>query len=345
MSEGDATPGCSYLVSGSLCALRSSTGCNVPGNRIRVLQHGHFRTNLNTDWTPSKKRVATLPSFLDLPREIRDTIYEHILPTDQDVGLGTLHVDFEQKTSHVHPRSTHVTPANWTYLLRVSKQLHHEVAAQFYSANTFSISCQVALPKLDDFATRALSAVGFAGLTPLHPAYMRFLRGIEIRSTFDTWRDVHTLFDPIPSATIPTPSKDDAITVKHPTMADEDAIRTFIQTTQSAIDARTACHCPRLIPLGNGTYTLRRPPGPARERCKSRTWKCTLDTHGEQIAQMKRGEFPGLNRRGRPPPYPAFLAPAWEVYLWTAVACLTCCLPLCVVEVKDRMRKRRRGLR
>lgn len=326
MSGFDGKPLCSDIIAFDQCPFKASTGCHIPGNRVRVLQHGHLNTNLNADWAPSQRHNAAFASILDLPREIRDAIYEYLIPSDQCFGLGSFQVDFDQKFSHVHPRNTHIAPASWTALLRVSKQLHHEVAARFYGANAFSVSCAVPPADLHRFAARAITAFGFAGLVPMHPAYLRFLRGIEIRSLFDDSPDgIQDLFHTSPTATFLS-SGQIHYDPRLPPVASEESIRRFIESTQVAVNNMTPCSCLRLIPLGNGIYTLRRPPGPARTRCKSATWRDVQSSCGLEFERMRRGEFRGLRNRRRGGGCAPL--PMWFCGLILCGACLTCCAPL-----------------
>lgn len=130
-----------------------------------------------------------------------------------------------------------------------------------------------------------LPTFGFAGLVPLHPAYARFLRSINLSIANETSRAYTSRY---PYAHFIDESPEILrITNPHSRAWEQDGnvphtpqytitaeqLTTFTLGTQASLDATISCHCIRLIHLGTGTYTLRRPPGPEREKCKAASWK------------------------------------------------------------------------
>lgn len=319
---------CADVIAGSKCPLAYS-GCRTSGNRIKVIQHVAYGNTIDTDWIASVKQTDNRPSLLELPREIRDAIYDAILPTGQHYELGHVALDYMTQTSHIHPWTVNYRLPDFKSLVCVSKQLHHEVAARFYTANTFSVTLKTdGSLHIEDM----LRTFDFAGLIPMHPAYVRFLPRIELTTSFDPTREPEQL-----QVTIPRPAPTDTAIAPSPE-ATEARITAFLRIADSAIKNTTSCACLHLIPLGRGTYTLRRPPGPKRTACHRATWSGVKRAHGPEIERLQNGEYRGHGRR---PTRCGPVLPAWLCGLVLCASCLTCCLlPWCFSEGCRARRKR-----
>lgn len=282
---------CCDIIGSNNCPLAAVTNCHQPSNRIRIAQH-ISPDSINTQWTQSQQRDPNTPSILDLPREIRDAIYDHIVPTDQDIFLPTLHLGFDTRTSHWHPKSRPATfhqAGGLLSLLCASKQLHHEAASRLFTANHLKVPYVSTFGEpLACYADEALRTFGFAGLVPLHPAYAPLLVSItlvdaySIGAVYDRWTEVRIVNPGRKAASAyPPPSSTPLYPIiATPTTAEQ--ITAFVDKADTAIHARTpACTCLHLISLPEpGTYTLRRPPGPERDRCKKATLKDAGHEHG-----------------------------------------------------------------
>lgn len=142
--------------------------CTACSTRLVLLDEQQWpRLTLNR--TPAKKRNRGKISFLDLPLELRQQIYAHVLTTDDEISLGV--VALEQRIPHHwHPESTihkcneHLCSANGDQvsgaqplpfrqvilshrftlnLLATCKQLHDEGARVMYGQNSFAISLDI----------------------------------------------------------------------------------------------------------------------------------------------------------------------------------------------------------
>lgn len=100
-------------------------------------------------WTASMQNHPTRPSFLDLPRELRDQIYILALREASNIHLGSVVLD-RWTPHHWHPdtrllescpRGCPLPPRSLTpALLTVSKQLHAECSSVLYGQNKFSLT-------------------------------------------------------------------------------------------------------------------------------------------------------------------------------------------------------------
>ena len=93
--------------------------CNSRGQKV-------YKTPSANALHTSSPQDPGRPSFLKLPEEVRNQVYAELLPLDGEMQITP----------------THVTKAPGLVFLQTCKQLHDEVAALFYSRNTFS--CMVA---------------------------------------------------------------------------------------------------------------------------------------------------------------------------------------------------------
>lgn len=327
---------CADVVGRNACPLGISTGCRIPGNYIRVLQHITTENGPNTDWTPSRKQRDGTWSILDLPAEIRDAIYDFVVPTGTHLDLGELHLDLTFKTAHHHPRpKISARNGDLLALLRTSKQLHREATARLYGANTFWVS--VASRNGPCHRECFTQHFGFEDLVPLPSAYARLVHGITIA---DSFCDCHSAKTPLRIANPAVNST--TLTVRPGPSAEQ--IDNFMQSNQFILDCSVPCRCLRLVSLdpSEGTYTLRRPPGPARHKCHAQTWKAVEDTNGRILERMREGYVRGERKRGPPPILAAVLIP-----VVVCAAAVTCCFCVCCWDDdspagrRGRMKKRR----
>lgn len=302
---------CIDIVSSNRCPLSVAGCCSVRGTRIRLPQHVGYPQHINTDWTTSCEQDHPTASFLGLPREIRDAIYAFALPTNETFHLGHLVLDFDQKLSHVHQIHPARAPASWLPLFSTSKQLHSEAANHLFSSNAFSMCFHPDGRHLD---ASVLDTFQFRDLVPLHPMYTRFVREVELG--LPTQRG---LCDPISIRCPEGPH------IGTPPAISEEQVHRFMQTTQSSLDAAISCKCLRLIALGSGTYTLRRPPGREREKCRRATLRRIEPYNSPVIERMRRGEFDELPDRHK-------MVHTGECTTWDCASFL--CV-VCVLSVVD----------
>jgi len=243
---------CRQVISSNYCPLRH-TGCQIQGKRVRILQQISNDSALDTDWMPSAKQDSTQPSFLDLPREIRDLIYEQALVSNHTkrLNLGKVFLNAESGTSHWHrpntPRST-----DWLSLLWTSKQLHHEAAAAFYTYTPLEVTISDGTTHADlESMARRLADFGREGIIPLHPGYLRFVKDI----TFN-FRARGVGAWPLPSLyqMLPSPPSSPKLS------PEEISSRTaeVLARAQYHLTTSTHCHCLRIVDLGGGWHTCRR---------------------------------------------------------------------------------------
>lgn len=305
---------CIDIVSSNRCPLSVAGRCSVRGTRIRLPQHAGHSGKINSDWVASCDQDKPAASFLGLPREIRDAIYAIALPTNETFYLGHLVLDFDQKLSHVHQIHPARAPASWLSLFTSSKQLHSEAAAHLFTTNTFSMCFH---PDGRHLGASILDTFQFRDLVPLHPMYARFVREVELEHP-------------------PQRNRSDPMSIKRPEglhlssrpASSDDQIRRFVDTMQAGLDAAIPCKCLKLIPLGSGTYTLRRPPGRAREKCRRATLRRIEPWIRPEVERMRRGEFEDTLDRCKRVHVDGFAA--WQCLLLGCVACIvgvaTCCL-------------------
>lgn len=337
---------CTSIITGNGCPLRALTTCDLGHNRVRVAQHIPG-DSIKTEWSPSRKETEDTVSLLEIPREIRDAIFDCVLPSGARRHLDYLFLDTDTGLSHWHPRPSTNKPTASTSILCVSQQVHHEAAARLYGASDFVVLGFLRQGALVNLET-LLSTFTFNRLLPLHPAYTRFVTRFDLILPNDNqWPGQGTLNitnpNPIRTATGGDLFSEPLVRTQDSAMATPEEIRFFITTAQASLDVCASCACVQIRPLDNGIYTLCRPPSPEREACKAKMWRGVEQHHGHTIEEMRQGRFRRERRRHK-----GFD----QVRVCLAVLCLVCvgcpfAIPIWMYkEMKERWqswRSRRRA--
>lgn len=145
---------------------------------------------ISLEWAASEKREQHNTGFLDLPRELRDSIYRHALVLEQPFDLGD---QVSSRRISILPWK----PAPWNKypragaLLCTCKQVHAEAASVLYGENRFEISLasgSMALQDLlivDERVNRCTNKFGIpdrlTGLS-IHPTYRELVTNLAFRS-------------------------------------------------------------------------------------------------------------------------------------------------------------------
>lgn len=132
----------------------TSRFCSVPGASIKLLTTGSDTHRTDLTWQASSKANQKRASLLDLPRELRDQIFNYAFATDDTLRLGVVTLAATHPY-HWHPERTlrRFLPGSFEVdrsialadrkrafcigLLSTCKQIHYEAASALYGNNTF----------------------------------------------------------------------------------------------------------------------------------------------------------------------------------------------------------------
>lgn len=157
-------------------------------------------------WTASMKSQPTRPSFLDLPRELRDQIYGLAVQESNNIHLGSVVLD-RWSPHHWHPdirlvgscwRSDPIPPrALITALLAVSKQLHVEASGVLYGQNTFSLTLALNHKLRRAFWRKVvIRRLTLDDMMPIAPRYHHFIRELALQPASPCMPpDIHDFLD------------------------------------------------------------------------------------------------------------------------------------------------------
>lgn len=156
--------------------------------------------------TKNQKRPQTF-SFLELPAEIRNTVYHHALDLDEPIELwpetGDVYADQKRcrRNAVILKRKLCTKRAHNLGLLRTCNQINAEVAVVFYGQNEFRFS-----GVNGNIATYAfITKIGRRNLKLLKSITMAMPLWIPERGHYDenwnptTWRLIDEVYDRMPS--------------------------------------------------------------------------------------------------------------------------------------------------
>lgn len=114
--------------------------------------------------------------FLDVPRELRDAIYELALVAEDPIDV------FPSRVSPISSRPKGLSPA----LLRISRQIYNEAITVLYGLNTFRATLRAHCFKPNEFSSRSmLLHPGLPPRTDFEHPKLSFIRRVAIRLEFD----------------------------------------------------------------------------------------------------------------------------------------------------------------
>jgi len=132
----------------------TSRYCSVPGASVELLRTGPDVHVNDLAWQASGKSDQKRISILDLPRELRDRIFNYAFANEGNIRLGVVTLA-STHPHHWHPESTlkrflpatsrldlssrspDMEDASCTGLLATCRQIHHEAATVLYGNNAF----------------------------------------------------------------------------------------------------------------------------------------------------------------------------------------------------------------
>jgi hypothetical protein len=107
-----------------------------PNSRI---DHKHISSTkpfFHTPILPKPITIATMPSFLDLPPELRAIIFELALTHDGPLSISGIYPDYHGLGATTTLKRSHLAPT------QINRLLRYEALPIFYGANTFTICLQ-----------------------------------------------------------------------------------------------------------------------------------------------------------------------------------------------------------
>lgn len=152
----------------------------------RLLEHSTGPRQIPV-WIASSKRTNEC-GFLDLPRELRDRIYNFALPTRGTVFFGNValraggphvwHTDVRFSSGTLQPLPLSV----WNFtlaLLATSKQLHAETAQILYGGNVFALTVSPSASLTGIWgAPGLLDQLTLPGILPVAPVHLSLLHEV-----------------------------------------------------------------------------------------------------------------------------------------------------------------------
>lgn len=151
------------------------------------------------EWRPSAKASSTI-SFLDLPREMRDMIYQHSVPINQDIPIDVRYPNSRTPYVPIGCRDK-ITPPPYANdaLLRTCHQIHYELSELLYSSNTFSMICTFSKSAPQPYApavveTRPCLAPVVMENMRLPTGYAPFIRNVKLRYAKGVFQPFDFLF-------------------------------------------------------------------------------------------------------------------------------------------------------